>query len=517
MGIPLATSRRGNPKALVLAIVTFAALSIVNYELFYVGFLSSDDAIYVHSARSLAAPGHYLPTQHWGFRYTVLLPIAGLEAMLADPKEPAYSLIPLSFALALGIATVAFAWATIGGRASIATALLMSTMPLAVVLSSMINADSVETLCLFLSLALFFFAARRETSGRRAWLFLSGTALGLAMLTRETAYGFLLIYGTLFLFGAYFPRKNYLWLAAGVVLVAASEMGYYVALGESPLYRFLSIAQSHGTVGLTTLDFQTGTGNLSHNRFLGPIVALLANQEFGILFPVAAVALVWIRIERCPTAADNAILGLTLFAALVFFLWLGYSGAIRPLPRYFLLLAVLAVIWISLWFQRTRFGSWGMLALIGLVATNYVALSVENIHPRFASNKVAELAMSTTEPVMTDAQTASRARQYAGLLRNPAATRIVSELPQQTPFTLVQVAGQEVADPRLAAELSAAKTRGALLFVEEIQPPRLPIGQVLDRTGVGSLLTAEQYRWLAIRNPQLSIFRVLEIPPSASH
>jgi hypothetical protein len=107
-----------------------------------------------------------------------------------------------------------------------------------------------------------------------------------------------------------------------------------------------------------------------------------------------------------------------LFAALVYFVWLGYGGAIRPLPRYFLFLAVVAVIPISLLMQRTRFPGSAMLAVAGLVAANYLALTVENIHPRFAANQVALLADTADQPIVTDPETASRARQIARFRRS---------------------------------------------------------------------------------------------------
>ena len=275
--------------ALPLVLVT--TLIILNFQIFFVGFIASDDGIYVAAARAWSFPVNALPTNHWGFRYPALWPIAALEHLVVSPPPIAYALLPLAFSIALGSAVVWFVGANIGGRGALAAALLLSTMPLAVIQSSIINVDVIETLFLFLSLAWFVSAARASTARRAGWLFFSGLALGGALLTRETAYGFLIVYGLLWLSGAWFPRKYYLWVLVGALLVIGAEMGYYAAHEESPLYRFFTIADSHGTLHLSTADFSSGTGNASDNRWLAPMAALLLNQEFTLLFYAAPLAL----------------------------------------------------------------------------------------------------------------------------------------------------------------------------------------------------------------------------------
>ncbi len=492
--------------ALPLVLVT--ALISLNFSIFFVGFIASDDGIYVAAARAWSSPVTALPTDHWGFRYPVLWPIAALEHLVVSPPPIAYALLPLAFSIALGSAVVWFVGANIGGRGALAAALLLSTLPLAVIQSSIINVDVIETLFLFLSLAWFVSAARAST-GRAGWLLFSGLALGGALLTRETAYGFLIVYGLLWLSGAWFPRKHSLWVLVGALLVIGAEMGYYVAHGESPLYRFFAIAGSHGTVQLSTADFSSGTGNASDNRWLAPIAALLLNQEFTLLFYAAALALVWLRFENSSTATDGRILRVFLFAALVYFVWLGYSGAVRPLPRYFLFLAVVAVIPIALLIQRTRFTGSAMLAVAGLVAANYLALAVENIHPRFAANQVALLADTADQPIVAEPETASRARQIARFRRSPNQGLIVAKPPAAAPFMVVSIGGKPDAVP-----LNQGTVGGAAVprLVQAIEPPQLLIGRLLDLTGLAALLTPSQYQWLAVRNPRVLVFQIAAQP-----
>jgi len=491
--------------ALALVLVTF--LVILNFQVFFVGFIASDDGIYVAAARAWSSPVNPLPSHHWGFRYPALWPIAALEHLIDSPPPLAYALLPLAFSIALGTAVVWFVGANIGGRGALAAALLLSTLPLVVVQSSIINVDVIETLFLFLSLAWFVTAARVSAARRTGWLFFSGLALGGALLTRETAYGFLIVYGLLWLSGAWFPRKHYGWVLVGALLVIGAEMGYYVAHGESPLYRFFTIAGSHGTIHLSTADFSSDLGNASDNRWLAPIAALLLNQEFTLLFYAAALALAWLRFENRSTATDARILRVFLFAALVYFVWLGYSGAIRPLPRYFLFAAVVAVIPIALLVQRTRFTGSAMLAVAVLVAANYLALAVENIHPRFAANQVALLADTADQPIVTDPETASRARQIARFRRSPNQGLITVEPPAAPPFVVVSIGGDHNPD---AVPLNQGTVGGAAVsrLVQEIEPPQLLIGRLLDLTGLAALLTPSQYRWLAVRNPRVLVFKI---------
>ncbi|WP_295607634.1 hypothetical protein, partial [uncultured Lamprocystis sp.] len=45
-------------------------------------------------------------------------------------------------------------------------------------------------------------------------------------------------------------------------------------------------------------------------------------------------------------------------------------------------------------------------------------------------------------------------------------------------------------------------------LVQEIEPPKLLIGRLLDLTGLATLLTPSQYRWLAVRNPPVLVFQI---------
>jgi len=85
--------------ALAIATLLFFILFIVNFAGFFVGYIASDDAFYIIFARQWLDHGFTLPNAHWGFRYTIVLPIYGLEWGLENPPEFSYSLIPAGLCL----------------------------------------------------------------------------------------------------------------------------------------------------------------------------------------------------------------------------------------------------------------------------------------------------------------------------------------------------------------------------------------------------------------------------------
>ena len=86
-------------------------------------------------------------------------------------------------------------------------------------------------------------------------------------------------------------RRRYYWIMAlGFLLITGLEMGYFVALNGDPVYRYRidwnhDALASRATIFQGTGDVLTVTGNLRvGGTILRPILSLLINQEFGLLF-----------------------------------------------------------------------------------------------------------------------------------------------------------------------------------------------------------------------------------------
>lgn len=436
--------------------------------LFWVGFIASDDAIYYGRAAELASGHAGLPGSHWAFRYPLVWPLAATIALFG-PSPGVLGGVAVIYGLLLVLAVLAVTRLFAGAREAAWAGLLAAASPLIVVGMSTANVDAPEAILALLSLGLFVAAVGKPKPA--PWLFASGLAAGLAILNRETGAGLLLVYGVLFLRGAWFPRPLYLWGALGAALLVGAEMAWFAAHGESPLYRYQTMIHTHGVLA-GTYRADTPTGNVTHDTLLGPPLALLLNQEFGLLFFLTAPALwpLW-RDRRGMAPGTRAMIEVAVTASIVWFLWIGYSGAIPPLPRYFIVNAVLAFVLLGIWLarMRNRRAAAGLLAL--MLATNLLCLSLENTNPRFAEKALANWMIGHPgPPVHVDEQTASRAAAY---MTWGAPVRRLDTAPPEP--------GDLVFGPLAQAPAGAA-------VVLRVNPPKRLIGELLTGLGLDALV-----------------------------
>lgn len=478
-------------------------LALLGHWLFFVGVIVSDDTLYLAQAQQYLSGDASLPTSHWGFRYTVVLPTALVVALLGL-SEQTLALVPLGYWMALLLLMLWFARRELGERAAWIAGALTATLPLLVIQSSILGADNAEALFLFGCFVVFYLA---ETSDRPDWRTYvgAGLLLGLAMLTRETAYGFLLVLALFFLLGGWRRWPYYLAGLAGVLAILSLEWAYYLAFDQGLLYRIETITGTHGGVGKVSGDFDAGSGNISDDRLLGPLLAVLVNEEFALLFWAGIAAAIYLWRHGHPEHRRLLFYIGVAFAG--YFLWLGYGGAIRPLPRYFTFLAVLAVLPVALALQQMRVAWLRWLLLAGLFGANVGALSTENIHARFASRAVGEYALASNLPVVSDDRTAYRARVYlkfAGADRD----QVSDQAPGTGGYVLARVQGWDGWDWEAPPGSSTALKQQQPAAVA--RPPKLLIGHLLDLSGVAGLLPQGTYHFLAVRNPQVRFYRITD-------
>jgi hypothetical protein len=153
-------------------------------------------------------------------------------------------------------------------------------------------------------------------------------------------------YGLMFLFAPRFARARYFIMAAGFCFVVGAESLYYGIVAGDPLLRFrivLSAADLPAPIG-------PGTGNITGNRWLGPLTSLLVNNEFGVLFWLALPA-GW-RLMKMRASSRSQVYDFTITLLLlggVWFVLVGYVLGLRALPRYFFVPAVAAVLLVATW------------------------------------------------------------------------------------------------------------------------------------------------------------------------
>ena len=165
-------------------------------------------------------------------------------------------------------------------------------------------------------------------------MFASGVAAAFGWLTAETTAALLLFYAVLFLIGFGSPRRYYWIMALGFVVVVGIEIGYLTAMTGDPLYRY-RMDLFHDVVDrigdraamrsgiILNLD-----GNLTVSPPLEPFVALVLNQEFGLLFWSYIPAAIWVWRTKKIAAEDRRLLRLLVGLGLVWMAFVSLNASV---------------------------------------------------------------------------------------------------------------------------------------------------------------------------------------------
>ena len=404
---------RDTANLMILALLSVAVLSFA-----WVGHIGSDDQIYLNAAEKWLTEAPVVGNSHWSNRLTLVLPLAGVIGLFGD-AEVYTIVVTTAYFIGLLVLSYVFLRRFFGVGVGLAGAGLLLLTPLFAVQATIAGVDVIEVFFCAASLWLFLAAPGSPRAG--TWLFVAGLAAGLALLTRLTGGGLIIFYAILFLLGSLHPRRLYWVMAAGVAVVIGADALYNVIMTGDPLHRLTAAFGTHtaaaniGTLSGFTGAHLGGSGNVSDNKLIAPLLALLVNQEFGLLFFLVVPA-AWMAARSRRLGDDQRrVVRLLVGFCLVWFLWIGYSGAIRPLPRYFGAMTYAAVVLVTVWlvlalpaFSRVVAG----LVAAGLVATNVLCLMVENRDPLFGERALAGYVAGAAEPVYTDPRTARKADRF---------------------------------------------------------------------------------------------------------
>jgi hypothetical protein len=241
---------------------------------------------------------------------------------------------------------------------------------------------------LSISFWLFYSATRDREPG---WsMFASGVAVAFAFLIRETAGALVLFYAVLFVFGFGVRRRYYWIMALGFLLIVGLEMSYFSVLNGDPFYRY-RLDLSHNVSSRPQWYSGSGdvlgvTGNLrAGGSIFHPILSLLFNQEFGLVFWLFIPAAIWSC--RAKGLAERRLLQTLIGLGMVWTVFIAYGGLLASVPRFFTLSLWTAVIVVVYWMRSYLNAYWPKLAIVlatALVAVNLLCIYVENKDPVFA-------------------------------------------------------------------------------------------------------------------------------------
>lgn len=333
-----------------------AALIVTQISLFIhpAGFMGgpSDDQRYLDIALDWWRNGPSAGSTHWALRAPLIAAI-DLSFHVAGPGLPALLAVPrLFYGLFIMASSTAMARWT-GRRAACIWLALVIVSPVLHQMATSCYPEIVELAMGTVSI-LAFIAARRErhTPFRLGLLALSGIALGIGVVTRETI-GFLAAgYAWAAIFRPAMPRRDYLLLGLALALPVAADIGWLWWLTGDPLYR-LHVDENHIHIFSAHLrgGVYTGGGPFLNldlaSRWLpagptklfwpvNPIGDFLIDPDFGfVLLACGLIALPVMRRGRRLKFPPHAV-PLLIALALGCYLTVTWIFTLRPQPRYYL-------------------------------------------------------------------------------------------------------------------------------------------------------------------------------------
>ena len=383
--------------AAVLAIAVVAALWIG-----WVGFIASDDSLYYEGAVRWLTDPPFAGDNHWSTRFPLTLMFAGMIA-LVGPNFLAFALTAVLFYVVIVAVTGVFATQVAGSRAGWIAALLTATLPVIVANATSVSVDLIEASAVMIGAMLLGGASDDRAELWRGAA--AGAAFGIAMLCRETTALPLVGLVPIFLLGRPVPRRVLIASGVGFVAVIGGEALFQYAMTGDPLRRY-TIAFHHD-------EHIDRAANMEGNFLLwppiDPLLVLLINDDFGLLFWVAGAALWFGALRTVDVASRRRLVVLAAMAAASFVLVALLVHKLVLNPRYFTLPALAAVTVVAIWLDRAR-PRVRIVALVAIVGSNLLLMSVGNAHPRWEMEAlIAASAAHPDEIVAGDAEEVRRA------------------------------------------------------------------------------------------------------------
>lgn len=392
--------------ALLLAAAMIAALAVG-----WTGFIASDDSLYFVAAEHWLTDPPFAGDNHWATRFPLLWSFAAMIALLGRGFV-AFAATAVLWYVVLIVIVWRFAARIGGDRAGWIAALLTATLPVVISNATTVSVDLLETSMLLLG-AWALGEAGRDRDGLIRGV-LAGLCFGTAILCRETSLLSLVAMGPLFLVGRPVPRSVLVAAGVGLAIALGGEALFQWAMTGDPLRRY-DIAFHHDSHIDRAANME---GNFLLHPVIDPLLVLLVNDDFGLLFWIAgaAAAIGWRRIFKGIRRGPLIVLAAMALADFLLVALL-YNKLVLN-PRYFMLPTILAVIVLAIWLDRS--GPRLRAAVIAkVIAFNLLLMSVGNAHPRWAMEAlVATCRAHPAEIVSGDPVTVRRARlslRFVGL------------------------------------------------------------------------------------------------------
>lgn len=469
---------RRHRRALWLAGLVIAGVAALWFG--WIGFMASDDSLYYAGTVPWLEHPPFPGTDHWSTRFPLTLTFAAVIALVGYDFA-AFAVTAILFYVVLVAIAGRLATRIAGERAGWIAALLVATMPVVVSHASTVSVDLTEAAALLLGIMLLTDAAPTARGHWRAGA--AGVAFGVAVLCRETSVLPLLGLAVPFVLGRPVKRSLLVAAGAGCIAVLAGEAMFQWGLTGDPLRRW-TLAFNHDS----HID---RAANLEGNFLLwppvDPLLVLLVNDDFGLLFWVFGAALLARPWRRLTPDGRRRMAVLATMAGAMFVLVAVLTTKLVLNPRYFTLPALAAAMLVAGWAARLR---WWVATLVvgGLVATNLLLSGLGNAHPRWREEVAVAAALAhRDEPVWAVPNDVARAKipvAFAG---------ITTLRPGHAP-----AGGLEVAD---------ADAAPAGMVVARYPGPATRVGSIVEALGLAPLVPQAIARRLLSPSPEVVLVR----------
>ncbi len=376
----------------------------------WTGFMASDDSLYFVGAEHWLRDPPFAGDNHWTTRFPLLWSFAAMLLVFGRGFVAFAATALLWYGVLIALVGL-FAARIGGGRTGWIAAMIAATLPVIVANATTVGVDLLETSLLLGGAWLLGEGGDRRAAALRGLA--AGVCFGTAIICRETSLLSLVAMGPLFLIGRPVSRPAMVAAGVGLVLVLGGEALFQWALTGDPLRRY-AIAFNHDSHIDRAANHE---GNLLIHPAIDPLLVLLINDDFGLLFWVAGLGAVVALRRGWGIARPGPLLVLAAMALADFVLVAVLTEKLVLNPRYFMLPAILAVVVSALWLSRLP-GRWRWPVLAGLLVINLLMLSVGNAHPRWEMEVLIEASrthpaeMISGDPVMV--RRASQPMRFAG-------------------------------------------------------------------------------------------------------
>jgi 4-amino-4-deoxy-L-arabinose transferase-like glycosyltransferase len=447
-----------------------------------IGYQGHDDRSYIAYGWAVAQGGNIAAlglADPWVGRLGAWGPIS-LAIRLFGASEWVWVLHSMLASLASVALAGGLGWRLFSARAGVLAAALVALLPIDVMYGSSAFGDESAGFWCVMTLGAFVLVLR---TGQARWGLAAGLAWGVAYLTKETAVLMAVPLALILWRARQWPKRALAALGSGFALVFAAELLFWLQHTGDALYRW------HATLGARSAFIPPVVASSSwfdwvprpipseifrsQNSVVDAVLMFLTNEEWGLLFYLLPLALLW-TVRRGPEPARWLAIFVVSMALLLAFFPLHFPHyTLGRDPRHFTQLGVPAILLLAVWLLQLA-PVWRRVALMLLLGSWLPCLYVAHVSADVSVQRAFARYLQTPgqERVWMDSVLAADAIVLSGFAPNLPVGIVppTSDLQALEPGTRPSGAVRALR-PGIAVAQSIADLRGGLVAMAGSRQP----------------------------------------------